>query len=303
MSIDSLPFFRTEDISDINELSSDVRVESAFELLEALKDNQAEEDKIKTHAMLDNLIARADTKWWRFWDSKIDWKVGIALEMEGRIAEAIPFMRRMESLEMGVFGMPQEESSLFLVDMARILASRDLCHFSNYDEARLYAQNAMEISQGDVEVKKTVSDTIAFINEQATIHLKTLEAAVIGAGNRENEKHWLDFVYTRLNAEKALADGDIMAGLAEIWNLVRENHSRFPQNTLPFWDWLQTHILRFNEAGYDMSENDFKAIIDGIFHGLPSLAKSGMLISEGFMELLKTERGVKFEIESDNTLA
>jgi hypothetical protein len=299
ISIDTLPYFRPEDIYDISEYSADIKVNKALELLEALKNSQTEEDRIKTHAILDNLIARADAKWWRFWDPKIDWKVGIALEMEGRIAEAIPFMRRMESLEMGVFGISQEESSVFLNDFARILASRDLCHFSNYDEARLYAQNAMELSLGDIESQKTVSETIEFINEQASDHLKIVEAAIIGAGNRENDRSWLSFEYTRLKAEKALADGDIMTGLVEIWNLVHESHELFPQKTYPFWDWLQTHILRFNEAGYDMSGGVFKVIIDEIIPLLPSLTKSGMSVSSGFIELLRTKRGIKFEMESN----
>ncbi|MCL1941379.1 MAG: hypothetical protein FWG09_05500, partial [Synergistaceae bacterium] len=298
ISIETLPYFRADDVSDINEFSSDINVEKALELLDVLKDPQAEDDKVKAHAMLDNLIARADTKWWRFWDPKIDWKVGIALEMEGRIAEAIPFMRRMESMEMGIFGMEQEESAVFLNDMARILASRDLCHFSNYDEARLYAQNAMELSQGDIEAEKSVRYTIEFINEQASEHLKIVEAAMIGAGNKESGKSWLNFEHTRLKAEKALADGDVMAGLVEIWRLVRESHEEFPQKTLPFWDWLQTHILRFDEAGYDMSEDVFKVIIDEILPLLPSLTKSGMSVSAGFMELLRTKRGIRFEMES-----
>ena len=299
ISIDTLPFFRTEDICDISEHRTDIKVEKAIELLNALKNSELEEDKIRIHAMLDNIIARADAKWWRFWDPKMDWKVGLALEMEGRIAEAIPFMRRMENLEMGVFGITQEESSVFLNDMARILASRDLCHFSNYDEARLYAQNAMEISLGDEEAKKAISNTIEFINEQASEHLKIVEAAVIGAGNRENDISWLSFEYTRLKAEKALADGDIMTGLVEIWNLVREGHARFPQKTLPFWDWLETHILRFNDAGYDMSMDVFKHIIDEILPELPSLTKSGMAVSAGFIDLLRTKRGIKFEMEQE----
>jgi len=89
-----------------------------------------------------------------------------------------------------------------------------------------------------------------------------------------------------------------MTGLAEIWNLVRESHDRFPQKTLPFWNWLQTHIQRFDEAGYDMSENVFKGIIDEMLPLLPSLTKSGMSVSSGFMELLRTKRGLKFEMES-----
>jgi hypothetical protein len=299
ISIDTLPYFRVDDVSDISEFGADIKVEKAIELLDVLKDVQEGEEKIKAHAMLDNLIARADAKWWRFWDPKIDWKVGIALEMEGRIAEAIPFMRRMESMEMGIFGMAQDESVAFLSDMARILASRDLCHFSNYDEARLYAQNAMELSRGDIKTEKAVSKTIEFINEQASEHLEIVEAAILGAGNRENDRSWLSFEHTRLKAEKALADGDVMTGLAEIWNLVRESHDRFPQKALPFWDWLQTHILRFDEAGYDMSEDTFRIILDEMLPLLPSLSKSGMSVSSGFMELLKAKRGIKFEMEKE----
>jgi hypothetical protein len=299
ISIDTLPFYMTNDISDVNGLCEDIKVEKATELLDALKDAATEEDRIKTHAMLDNLIARADNKWWRFWDPKIDWKVGIALEMEGRVLEAIPFMGRMESLEMGVFGMPEEETAVFLNDMARIMASRDLCHYPDYDKARLYAHNAMGLSMGNAEAEKSVKKTIEFINEQASEHLKVMESAVIGAGNREGDRIWLTFESIRLKAEKAIADGDIMTGLVEVWNLVRESHDKYPQKTFPFWDWLQTHILRFDEAGYDMSADSFKIIIDGIIPMLPSLTKSGMSISTGFIELLRVKRGLKFELESN----
>ena len=301
ISIDTLPYFITKDVFDISEMLDDIKVENAIELLNKLRDSQTEDEKIKAHTMLDNFIARADTKWWRFWDSKIDWRIGIALEMEGRILEAIPFMRRMESMEMGVFGMPQDESAVFLNDMARILASRDLCHFPNHDEARLYAQNAMELSLGDSEAEKSVKNTIEFINKQASEHLKILESTMTIGENKERGRSWLSFEHTRLKAEKALSDGNVMTALTEVWNLVRENHELYQEKTFPFWDWLQTHILRFNEAGYDMSEEPFKAIIDEMLSLLPSLTKSGMSISSAFVELLRVKRGIKFEMESNNT--
>lgn len=296
ISIETLPSFASDEVIDISEFENDIKARRAISLLNEIMNAENDEKAVKAHAMLDNLIARADTKWWRFWDPRIDWKVALSLEVEGRIQEAIEFMRRMEKFEMGVVGMAGDEAAVFLRDMARILATRDLCHFPNYDEARVYAQNAIELAKGDDELLASITETLKFINDRSSEHLSSVEGAIIAAGSRKDDINWLKFERNRLLAEKALADGDVMEALMEVWKLISENYPVMPQKVLPFWEWLETHLIRFDEAGYDMGEGVFKGILAQLIPLMPQLTRSGFSLSDDFLGFLE-RRGMKFELE------
>ena len=124
----------------------------AIEQLRRLAEVEDKDELLDTYVLLDNLLARADHKWWYFWDDRIDWKLALALELEGRNAEATVFASRMERKSVNVFGLSREATLAFLKDGARIFSSKDLCHIPNYDLARGYVESALGLAPDDEEV-------------------------------------------------------------------------------------------------------------------------------------------------------
>ncbi|MDR2529193.1 MAG: DUF115 domain-containing protein [Synergistaceae bacterium] len=152
-SIENLPFFPQGRVRDLNPLEKELKTIEAMEQLKRLAEIK-EEDKdelLNTYVLLDNLLARADHKWWYFWDDRIDWKLALALQREGRNAEAAIFASRMERTSVNVFGLPREATFAFLKDGARIFSSKDLCHIPDYDRARGYAEGALGLKPDDPE--------------------------------------------------------------------------------------------------------------------------------------------------------
>ena len=151
-SIESLPFFPSGRVQDLNPLERELKPIEAIEQLRRLAEVEDKDELLDTYVLLDNLLARADHKWWYFWDDRIDWKLALALEREGRNAEATVFASRMERKSVNVFGLSREATLAFLKDGARIFSSKDLCHIPNYDLARGYVESALGLAPDDEEV-------------------------------------------------------------------------------------------------------------------------------------------------------
>ena len=160
-SLEPLLFMQDAGDRDASPCEKDLMVAEAREQLQTLtEDSMADMPDVilEAHVLLDNLIARADHKWWYLWDRRIDWKLALVMEQEGRIAEAGSFMSRMEHKSMGVFGLPHEAGIAFMKDAARIFSSRDVCCPSDFDKARVYIQNALELEPDDAEAEKILRD-------------------------------------------------------------------------------------------------------------------------------------------------
>jgi hypothetical protein len=132
-SLAPLPFYPAGSVRDLNGLEDALGVEKIAEALASSDDRPFG---------LDNLLARADHKWWHFWDDRVDWRVARFLQGWGRFAEASFFMARFERTELQIFGLPEDQRRNFYRDYARILASRDLCRETDWDEVFLLLEKA-----------------------------------------------------------------------------------------------------------------------------------------------------------------
>jgi hypothetical protein len=129
-SLEPAPFFPAGSVRDLNGMEESLKVPEMTEALEAVRSGGP-------FFPLDNLIARADHKWWHFWDRRADWTIALLLERAGRSAEASFFMGRFEASELSVFGLAEGEAGAFYRDFARILSARDLCRETNWDRVAL----------------------------------------------------------------------------------------------------------------------------------------------------------------------
>jgi hypothetical protein len=99
--------------------------------------------------LLDNLLARADHKWWGFWGDEVenaDWRAARVLAGSGRFTEAVALMERFERTQIGVFGIGEREKVRFYREMAEMLAAHDLCRETDWGalEAALTKAGASE---------------------------------------------------------------------------------------------------------------------------------------------------------------
>jgi len=139
-SLEALPFFPAGSARDLNGLEKDLSIDLTGKILKegAASSNEA-------FFALDNLIARADHKWWHFWEPLADWRVALLLEKMGRFAEASFFMDRFERTELLVFGLPEEDKRGFYRDYARVLLAHDLCRETDWDKALASLKKASAI--------------------------------------------------------------------------------------------------------------------------------------------------------------
>ncbi|NLL36512.1 MAG: motility associated factor glycosyltransferase family protein [Fretibacterium sp.] len=220
--------------------------ESTLQLLQSQLDDidtaQTLEEELSAHALFDNLLARADHKWWSRWDRRIDWKIALVLEREGRNAEAVRFMKRMETESLEVWGLPHEAGVQFLKDYARIASGYDLCFFPDYRLARTCAQHVIELEPDDLEARELLKE----INQKALDYYRSF-APWEFAEKKFLRGVFLDWTLARAEAEQALSEGDLMLTFERVWALIKEYAPFIPDGARAYLDWLTTQIARVEE--------------------------------------------------------
>lgn len=242
-SVTPLPFFPTGSVRDLNPFEADLMVNEAMEQIGLLSRAETEMESLSAHVLLDNLIARADHKWWHFWDDRIDWKLGLSLEEEGRSAEAILFLQRMENQSMGIFGLPHEAGVAFLKDSARIVASNDMCYIPDFDRARLYVQNVIDLEPGDEGARDLLKD----INARALRYYTNLSAMALDPSKVTPQRIANDWHLERTKAEQAIADEDVLLAFELVWAMIKKFLLVVPEGASDYLEWLTTQIVRLEE--------------------------------------------------------
>lgn len=242
-SVTPLSFFPTGSVSDLNPFGADLMVNEAMEQLRFLAGAGTEIDSLSAHVLLDNLIARADHKWWHFWDDRIDWKLGLAMEEEGRSAEAVLFLQRMENQSMGIFGLPHEAGVAFFKDSARIVALNDMCYIPDFDRARLYVQNAIDLEPED----ESARDLLKEINARALRYYTNLSAMTLDPSKVTPRRIANDWHLERTKAEQAIADGDVFLAFELVWAIIKKFLLVVPEGASDYLEWLTTQIIRLEE--------------------------------------------------------
>jgi hypothetical protein len=290
LTLDHGPFCPLSDVRRLE--GEDLAPRRAIESLKVLSSSEDADEMLTAQVVLDNRIACSDHKWWRFWDPYIDWKVALALEAEGRTGEATTFLNRFERESMAFFGVPPEEAQHYWNDCARIVASHDLCHFPDFDRARLAAQNAIGLNMNDM----TYWDTLRFVNDEYRKHIAVLEAAAHGAGDRPGDVFYVEWTKARLAAEKAMIDGDLLEAFSRVADLIEDFHAKTPKEVIPYAEWMEKHLLRVDGSGIDLRESVFARAFWDYLKLLPSLARIGFNPSPAFVMLM--ERKAKLDVEA-----
>lgn len=155
-------------------------------LTEALARLDAKEDDVEACVFLDHLLARADHRWWRFWDVLADWKVGLALERNGRLTEAAFFMERFRGTELDISGLEGREKIRFYLDYARIAARPDLVGHPDLEKAERLLQEACAVhdATGATLELKQAADGIAAVRKKigATDAAARMEGKLYSSG-------------------------------------------------------------------------------------------------------------------------
>lgn len=274
-SLEPLPFWTENHGEEGNLLphGADGMLREAQALLERLDDP---EGALEAHVLLDNLIARADHKWWRREDRRIDWKLARALEREGRNAEATRFMRRMETRSLEVYGLPHEAGMSFLKDYARIVSSYDLCFFPDFDMARTCLYNVLEAEPEDGEARALLQE----VNRNA---LKFLERFTPwefsdGKGGRGVALEWQ---LARAEAEQALSDGNALLAFRRVWEMIKKYLLMIPEGGAAYLSWLTAQLARIFEAGEPPPE--VLELRGEMLAWMPLFEKMGLKVAPGFL--------------------
>jgi hypothetical protein len=275
-SLDPLPFLRAGDVGDLSPYEHDLMVAEALELIRKLSDADTSKEALDAHVLLDNLIARADHKWWYFWDDRIDWKLALAMEQEGRNAEAGVFMRRMENKSMGVFGLPHDGGVAFLKDAARIISSNDMCYMPNFDNARLYVQNALDLEPGDEEGERILRD----INAKALRYYIDVLAVAKVPGKDTPQSVSGEWYVDRARAEQAISDRNLEEAFDIVWSMVKKFILVIPQGASDYLEWLTDHIDRVESGG--LRFKNVPGIRREIYKWMPLFKELGTKVSPNF---------------------
>ncbi len=134
-SLEPLAFFPMGSVRNLNGME---------EVLGISLMEEAAKDPVKSSPLMDNLLARADHKWWHFWDPRVDWKIARMLADVGRFSEAAFFMNRFDRTEAKIFEPAEEESRAFCLELAHILTARDLCCETDWEKAASVLQNVSD---------------------------------------------------------------------------------------------------------------------------------------------------------------
>ena len=225
-------------------------VVEALELFEKIAECTVPDDALGALVLLDNLLARADHKWWYFWDKRIDWKLALAMEQEGRVAEARNFIRRMEHKSMKTFGLPHEAGIAFMKDAARIFSSSDVLCPPDFDEARIYIQNALEHEPDDPEAAQILRD----INSRALRYYTGMMGAAPNSRSQHQtpERVAAEWRVERARAEQAMSEKDLASAFDIVWGMVRKFVHTVPDGASDYLRWLTTHIAKAEREGLEL---------------------------------------------------
>ena len=244
-SIEPLPSFPSDELdknADFKPCEQDLMVAEALEQLKKLSEAVTPEEALNAHVLIDNLIARADHKWWYLWDKCVDWKLALALEQEGRIAEAGVFIRRMEDKGMRTFGLPHDAGVAFLKDAARIVSSDDMCHTPDFDLARVYAQNALELEPDDEEAARVLRE----VNAGAVNYYAGKLAA---EPKNTPQSVWHEWNVERSRAAQAISGQNLPEAFDIVWSMIKKFARTVPQGAADYLKWLTEHIAKAESAG------------------------------------------------------
>ncbi|MDR1740368.1 MAG: DUF115 domain-containing protein [Synergistaceae bacterium] len=237
-STGGLPFFTTYDVRDADAVEASLMVKDALDRVNDLSYADDGNRLLRAHILMDNLIARADHKWWYLWDDKIDWKLALILEQEGRVAEAAYFLDRMENRSMAVFGLSNEAGVAFMKDTARILSGNDVAYAPDFEKARMYAQNALEQDDDEADARRVLSQVNArevryYANFLAVIDDKNTPQRVAAEWRLEQAK-----------LEQALSDEPLDDVMEKVLAAVKKYARQVPDGTAAYLQWLLTRIER-----------------------------------------------------------
>jgi hypothetical protein len=279
-STENLPFYPVGSVRDLNPLEKDLMAFEAMEQMRKLTNAETGEEILNAHVLLDNLIARTDHKWWVFWDDRIDWKLALALEQEGRNAEAVHYISRMEHSSMGIYGLPHEAGLAFLKDGARIISSNDMCYNPNFDLARLYAQNAIDLEPEDGEARQVLRDVSA---SALRYYSDVLASSSFEPGKATLQSISAEWAMERAKAESALADEDLDVAFEIVWGIIKKFIFVIRDGTSDYLGWLTDHISRFESAGR-LSERAANVRRE-VFAWMPLFKELGMKIAPEFAHI------------------
>jgi hypothetical protein len=284
-SIEALPFYPAGTIGDLTlpEYEKGLRAPEAAAQMKRLADAETREESLVAHALLDNLIARADHKWWVFWDDRVDWKLALALEEEGRNAEAGHYIFRMEYGSMGLYGLPHDAGVAFLKDAARILSASDMCYRPNFDRARLYAQNAVEMEPDDKEVRDMLREVDA---RALRYYTDVLATSSFEPGKATVQSVSAEWALERTKADKALADNDLDLALELVWNVVKRFLLVIPDGASDHLEWLTSQLARLTAA--DRLSARALNVRNEILRWIPLFIQTGAKMAPEFVRVNET---------------
>ena len=207
-------------------------------------------------------------------------KLALALEEEGRNAEAVGYLYRMEYSSMGIYGLPHEAGMAFLKDAARIVSSNDMCYTTNFDRARLYAQNAVDLEPDDAEAREVLRDIDA---KALRYYGDVIAVSSLEPGKVTLESISAEWLMERAKAEKALSDEDLAAAFEIVWNIIKKFVFVIPEGASDYLEWLTSHIARLESAGV-LSERAADVRRE-IFAWIPLFKETGAKIAPEFVHI------------------
>ena len=194
----------------------------ALSLLDELEAMDEGEDASDIRLRFDNLLARCDPTLLD-WEGDLMWNLAMLLYDEGRAAEARGYMncaaKFFEGMEMMVSVMAR-----FFKDYARVLVSRDLCCFPDYQIAEVMLANAVDCGGMDEETNDLLDSIMSGqVGEYE-------DAQILGSPKARTE--WFR---TRAEAQRALYSGDVAKSLDLIWQGVSKYYLTVP-------GWAMSHV-------------------------------------------------------------
>ena len=278
-SVAALPFYPEDSVAEMEPIKETLMIDSALEQMGKLAETKNEFETLQAHVLLDNLIARADHKWWSHWDRRIDWKLALVLELEGRNAEAVQFLKRMETKSMEVWGLPHDAAVAFFKDSARIIASNDMCYIPNFDTARLYVQNVIDLEPDDESARKLLQDINGWaLRFYTNLSAFTLDPSKVTAQSIAHEWH-----IERTKAEQAISDSDLFLAFELVWAMIKKFLLVIPEGASDYLEWLTTQLVRIEQH----EELPVRAanVRYEIVKWMPLLKEAKMKVAPGFIPM------------------
>ncbi|MDR1483099.1 MAG: DUF115 domain-containing protein [Synergistaceae bacterium] len=231
-----------EHVLEPDPLGSDEALSLAMDLFEEFESAVEEDDFADVRLRFDNLLARCDPTLLE-WEGDLMWNLSMLLYEEGRAAEARSYMKCAADFFTGM-EMLVSAMAKFYKDYARVLVSRDLCCFPNYQQAEVMLANAVDCGGIDEEANSLLDSIMSGqVGEYE-------DAQMLGSSKERTE--WFR---TRAEAQRALYSGDIAKSLDLIWRGVSKYYLSVP-------GWAMSHIAWLSNAVADCLEAEDRNIAE-----------------------------------------